>query len=168
MPQRSLEAREPVARAKRPAASFAAGVRFRLGGADDVPAAAAVINEAYLREAWLLPPPRITEAGLYEELRDGQLLMNRRGGFAVAEQLDLIPGVVIANPEGFGFLKPDDGADDSAAGNDLSAIRGSFFRRIADRGLAVRSRLDCRRPCGPRSGSRSSRRTRHPLRRPVA
>jgi len=39
-------------------------------------------------------------------LRDGQLLMNRRGGFAVAEQLDLIAGTVIAHPDGFGFLKP--------------------------------------------------------------
>jgi ribosomal protein S18 acetylase RimI-like enzyme len=75
MPQRSLEAREPVVRAKQPAASFAAGVRFRLGGAEDVPAATEVINDAYLREAWLLPPPRITESGLHEELRDGELLI---------------------------------------------------------------------------------------------
>ena len=44
--------------------------------------------------------------------RDGQLIMNRRGGFAVAEQLDLIAGVVIANPDGFGFLKPDKGGGD--------------------------------------------------------
>jgi ribonuclease R len=44
--------------------------------------------------------------------RDGQLLMNRRGGFAVAAQLDLLRGAVIANPEGFGFLKLDDGGED--------------------------------------------------------
>jgi ribonuclease R len=44
--------------------------------------------------------------------RDGQLLMNRRGGFAVAAQLDLLPGVVIANPDGFGFLKLDGGGED--------------------------------------------------------
>ena len=44
--------------------------------------------------------------------RDGQLLMNRRGGFAVAAQLDLLSGTVIANPEGFGFFKPDAGGED--------------------------------------------------------
>ncbi len=45
-------------------------------------------------------------------VRDGQLLVNRRGGYGVAEKLDLIAGSVIANPDGFGFLKPDDGSDD--------------------------------------------------------
>ena len=45
-------------------------------------------------------------------VRDGQLLQNRRGGFAPARQLDLIPGTVIANPEGFGFLRPDAGGGD--------------------------------------------------------
>ena len=45
-------------------------------------------------------------------VRDGQLLQNRRGGYGVAQKLDLIPGVVIANAEGFGFLKPDEGGDD--------------------------------------------------------
>ena len=45
-------------------------------------------------------------------VRDGQLVQNRRGGFAPVQQVDLIPGVVIANPEGFGFLRPDAGGDD--------------------------------------------------------
>ncbi len=44
--------------------------------------------------------------------RDGQVLVNRRGGYAVAEQLDLIAGSVIAHPDGFGFLKPEKGGDD--------------------------------------------------------
>ena len=45
-------------------------------------------------------------------VRDGQLVQNRRGGFAPVLALSLIPGVVIANPEGFGFLRPDEGGDD--------------------------------------------------------
>jgi ribonuclease R len=42
-------------------------------------------------------------------VRDGQLLQNRRGAYAPAERMDLVPGVVIANPDGFGFLRPDAG-----------------------------------------------------------
>ncbi|HEX7770056.1 MAG TPA: VacB/RNase II family 3'-5' exoribonuclease, partial [Dokdonella sp.] len=45
-------------------------------------------------------------------LRDGQLIQNRRAGYGVASKLDLIPGSVIANAEGYGFLRPDDGGDD--------------------------------------------------------
>ena len=45
-------------------------------------------------------------------LREGQLLQNRRGGYGVAQKLDLIPGTIIANAEGFGFLRPDAGPDD--------------------------------------------------------
>ncbi|MBJ6980480.1 ribonuclease R [Luteimonas sp. MC1572] len=45
-------------------------------------------------------------------VRDGQILKNRRGGFVPARQLDLIPGTVIANPEGFGFLRPETGHGD--------------------------------------------------------
>ena len=45
-------------------------------------------------------------------LRDGQLQQNRRGGYGVATKLDLIPGSIIANAEGFGFLRPDAGGDD--------------------------------------------------------
>ena len=47
-------------------------------------------------------------------VRDGQLLQNRRGGYAPAERLDLIPGTVIANRDGFGFLRPE-----GTSGDDL-------------------------------------------------
>jgi len=45
-------------------------------------------------------------------VRDGQLLLGRRGGYAPVRKLDLIPGVVLANAEGYGFLRPDEGGDD--------------------------------------------------------
>jgi GNAT superfamily N-acetyltransferase len=70
MPQRPLEERDAVApRAKQPDAALAARVRFRVGGDADVPAVVPLINEAYLREAWLLPPPRTTVGDLRDELR---------------------------------------------------------------------------------------------------
>ena len=45
-------------------------------------------------------------------VRDGQLLQGRRGDFAPVRKLDLIPGVVLANADGYGFLRPDEGGDD--------------------------------------------------------
>lgn len=45
-------------------------------------------------------------------LRAGQLLQNRRGGYVPAAQAELIAGNVIANPDGFGFLRPQKGGDD--------------------------------------------------------
>ncbi|MDQ1092644.1 ribonuclease R [Xanthomonas sacchari] len=45
-------------------------------------------------------------------LREAQLVQNRRGGYAPLQQTNLIAGVVIANPDGFGFLRPDEGGDD--------------------------------------------------------
>jgi ribonuclease R len=45
-------------------------------------------------------------------VRDGQLLVNRRGGYGVAQKLDLIAGSIIANAEGYGFLRPEVGGDD--------------------------------------------------------
>ena len=44
--------------------------------------------------------------------RDGQVVRNRRGGYCVVNTLDLVAGRVIAHPDGFGFLKPDEGGDD--------------------------------------------------------
>jgi ribonuclease R len=45
-------------------------------------------------------------------LREGQLLQNRGGSYCIAQKLDLIPGTIIANAEGFGFLRADAGGDD--------------------------------------------------------
>jgi len=45
-------------------------------------------------------------------LRDGQLLQDRSGDFAPARKLDLIAGSVLANAEGYGFLRPDEGGED--------------------------------------------------------
>jgi ribonuclease R len=45
-------------------------------------------------------------------VRDGQLLLGRRGGYAPTQKLDLIAGRVLANAEGYGFLRPDEGGED--------------------------------------------------------
>jgi ribonuclease R len=45
-------------------------------------------------------------------VREAQLVQNRRGGYAPVKHTNLIAGVVIANPDGFGFLRPDEGGDD--------------------------------------------------------
>ncbi len=44
--------------------------------------------------------------------RDGQLVRNRVGALCRVNKKDLIVGRVIGHPDGFGFLKPDDGGDD--------------------------------------------------------
>lgn len=44
--------------------------------------------------------------------RDGELIQNRRGDLCVVEKLDLIKGRVEGHPDGFGFLKPEDGSED--------------------------------------------------------
>ncbi len=44
--------------------------------------------------------------------RDGQLMMNRRGQYAVVNEMELIAGRVIGHREGYGFVVPDDGSDD--------------------------------------------------------
>lgn len=79
-------------------------------------------------------------------VRDGQLLRNRRQGYGVASKLDLIPGEVLANSEGFGFLRPDDGE-----GNDLF-LSPHEMRKVlhGDRVLASVINVDHR---GRRKGS---------------
>jgi ribonuclease R len=70
--------------------------------------------ESMAEQLKLTEPDRFDALGkrLAAMVRDGQLLQNRRGGYVPAERLDLIPGTVIANPDGFGFLRPDSGVGD--------------------------------------------------------
>ncbi len=77
--------------------------------------------------------------------RDGQLVRNRRDCYALADQFDLVPGRVIAHPDGFGFLVTDDEGDDVH----LSArqMRSLFH---GDRALVRITGLDRR---GRREGS---------------
>jgi ribonuclease R len=44
--------------------------------------------------------------------RDGQLIQNRREGYGLVDKLDMVRGRIIAHPDGFGFLVPDEGGDD--------------------------------------------------------
>ena len=44
--------------------------------------------------------------------RDGQIIQNRRGGYGLVTKMDLVAGRVIAHPDGYGFLTPDEGGDD--------------------------------------------------------
>ena len=44
--------------------------------------------------------------------RDGQLIRNRRGDYALVERLNLIRGRVLGHRDGFGFVSPEDGTGD--------------------------------------------------------
>lgn len=44
--------------------------------------------------------------------RDGQLVFTRRGGYGLAEKMNLVSGRVIGHKDGFGFVVPDDGSND--------------------------------------------------------
>ncbi|TAK38066.1 MAG: ribonuclease R [Lysobacteraceae bacterium] len=70
--------------------------------------------QALAQQLSLTEPDRLDALGkrLGAMLRDGQLLQNRRGGFVPAERADLIAGTIIANPDGFGFLRPESGEGD--------------------------------------------------------
>ena len=44
--------------------------------------------------------------------RDGEVLRNRRGALLLPDKAGLIKGRVVGHPDGFGFLRPEDGRDD--------------------------------------------------------
>ncbi len=45
-------------------------------------------------------------------LRDGQIVRNRREGYSLLNKMDLIAGRIMAHPDGYGFIRPDEGGDD--------------------------------------------------------
>ncbi|MHB8911940.1 MAG: RNB domain-containing ribonuclease, partial [Lysobacter sp.] len=73
-----------------------------------------VTADALAEKLALTEPERFEalSARLRAMVRDGQLLQNRKGEFAPAARMDLIAGVVTANPDGFGFLRPEAGGGD--------------------------------------------------------
>ena len=49
---------------------------------------------------------------LSKMVRDGQVIKNRRGSYGAIAKMDMVTGQVIAHPDGYGFLKSDDGGAD--------------------------------------------------------
>ncbi|MDR1461900.1 MAG: ribonuclease R [Azoarcus sp.] len=89
------------------------------------------------------------EYGVFERrlramLRDGQLLRNRRDAWLLPDKAGLIRGRVEGRPDGFGFLRRDDGGDDIFLGP--KTMREAFH---GDRVIARLTGLDRRgRPEG--------------------
>ena len=44
--------------------------------------------------------------------RDGQIIRNRKEGYAPVNKIDLLKGTIIAHPDGYGFMALDEGGDD--------------------------------------------------------
>lgn len=139
---RDPHAQREAERYERPIASREA--ILHLLAAADGPLTAQMLAE----QLELTAPDRADALGkrLAAMVRDGQLLQNRRGGYVPAEQLDLISGTVIANPDGFGFLRPDKGV-----GDDLF-LPPAEMRKVmhGDRAMASVTGLDRR---GRREGA---------------
>ena len=54
----------------------------------------------------------VLEARLRAMVRDGQLIVDRRNVYAIAQKLEMIAGKVSAHPDGYGFLlRPGDEED---------------------------------------------------------
>ncbi len=74
--------------------------------------------------------------------RDGQLIMDRRGRYALVEKLDLVAGRIQGHRDGFGWLRPEDGSEDvylherqmhSAMDGDRVLVRVTGHRRDGKR-----------------------------------
>lgn len=74
-----------------------------------------LLSASQLADALNIRDPQAREAlarRLEAMVRDGQLLLTRRGGYALVAKLDLKRGTVIGHADGFGFLRLDDGGPD--------------------------------------------------------
>ena len=49
---------------------------------------------------------------LYAMVRDGQIIETRSNRFGLTQRMELLPGRVIGHPDGFAFVRPDQGGDD--------------------------------------------------------
>lgn len=45
-------------------------------------------------------------------VRDGQLMLNRKGQYCLISKVDLMPGFIQAHPDGYGFFTPREGGED--------------------------------------------------------
>src|SRR5688572_15183795 len=108
VPHRDPNAAREAARYQQPIASRE--MLLRILEANDGPRDA----DALAQKLALTEPDRFDALSkrLGAMVRDGQLLQNRKGAYTPTERVDLIPGVVIANPDGFGFLRPEKGGGD--------------------------------------------------------
>ena len=55
---------------------------------------------------------RALQQRLYAMQSDGQLVLNRQNGYGVAHKMDILPGIVIGNANGYGFFHLDQGEED--------------------------------------------------------
>ncbi len=75
--------------------------------------------------------------------RDGQLLRNRRDRYCIVNQTDLIAGRVIAHPDGFGFLRPDEGGEDLyLSSKEMRALMHDDRALVCVRGVDRRGRRE--------------------------
>jgi ribonuclease R len=75
--------------------------------------------------------------------RDGQILRNRRDRYCIVNQTDLIAGRIIAHPDGFGFLRPDDASEDLyLSSREMQALMHDDRALVCVRGVDRRGRRE--------------------------
>jgi GNAT superfamily N-acetyltransferase len=129
-------------RARTADAAFAATVAFRLATHDDVAALVPMINDAYMREAWLLPPPRTDVPSLHEDL-------DRPGASIIIAEIDAALAGSIALHNGqrdayFGMLA----VSTPHQGRGLAAMLIAEAERHASEAGRTAMRCDCARELG--------------------